>query len=83
MNQTASELLKRIESKSAVVGIVGLGYVGLPLSKALLESGYAVVGYDIDQRKIDGQRPCPEYNQNSVRFSPLRCSCIRPAPASR
>jgi UDP-N-acetyl-D-glucosamine dehydrogenase len=53
MNQTASDLLKRIESKSAIVGIVGLGYVGLPLSKALLESGYAVVGYDIDQRKID------------------------------
>ncbi|MEY4183216.1 MAG: hypothetical protein RLZZ217_1842 [Planctomycetota bacterium] len=53
MNQTASELLKRIESKSAVVGIVGLGYVGLPLSKALLEAGYPVIGYDIDQRKID------------------------------
>ena len=53
MNQTAADLLKRIESKTAVVGIVGLGYVGLPLSKALLEAGFPVVGYDIDQRKID------------------------------
>ena len=53
MNATATELLKKIESKTAVVGIVGLGYVGLPLSHACLKSGYKVVGFDIDQRKID------------------------------
>ncbi|MBM4114708.1 MAG: hypothetical protein FJ252_02385, partial [Phycisphaerae bacterium] len=53
MHHIASDLLKRIESKTAVIGIVGLGYVGLPLSKALLEAGFPVVGYDIDQRKID------------------------------
>ncbi|MFM8643094.1 MAG: nucleotide sugar dehydrogenase [Phycisphaerales bacterium] len=53
MNATATELLKKIESNTATVGIVGLGYVGLPLSHASLKAGYKVVGFDIDQRKID------------------------------
>src|SRR3954447_26491975 len=37
-----------------VVGIVGLGYVGLPLAVAFAEAGHEVVAVDIDQRKIDG-----------------------------
>ena len=49
----AGELMKKIESRTAKVGILGLGYVGLPLSKALLENGYRVIGFDVDQRKID------------------------------
>ena len=49
----ANQLMEKIESKTARVGIVGLGYVGLPLSKALLENGYSVIGFDVDQRKID------------------------------
>ena len=53
MNAIATELLQKIESKTATVGIVGLGYVGLPLSHACLKAGYKVVGFDIDQRKID------------------------------
>ena len=53
MNQLATELLKKIESKTATVGIVGLGYVGLPLSEACLRAGFKVVGFDIDRRKID------------------------------
>jgi UDP-N-acetyl-D-glucosamine dehydrogenase len=53
VNATAAELLKKIESKTATVGIVGLGYVGLPLAHACLKAGYKVVGFDIDQRKID------------------------------
>jgi len=53
MNAIATGLLKKIESKTATVGIVGLGYVGLPLSHACLKAGYKVVGFDIDQRKID------------------------------
>ncbi len=53
LSATAQALLNRIECRTAVIGIVGLGYVGLPLSKALLEGGYRVIGYDIDQQKID------------------------------
>ena len=52
-SKAAVELLEKFESKTARIGIVGLGYVGLPLSKALLENGYSVIGFDVDQRKID------------------------------
>ena len=46
-------LLERILSKEAVVGICGLGYVGLPLALAFGEKGFAVLGFDIDQRKVE------------------------------
>lgn len=49
----AAELLEKIESRSAVIGVVGLGYVGLPLTKALLDNQYSVIGFDIDTRKIE------------------------------
>jgi UDP-N-acetyl-D-glucosamine dehydrogenase len=61
MNATAAELLKKFESKSATIGIVGLGYVGLPLSHACLKAGYKVVGFDIDQRKIDNLKAGKPY----------------------
>jgi UDP-N-acetyl-D-glucosamine dehydrogenase len=46
-------LLEKIQSKEAVVGICGLGYVGLPLALTFGEKGFPVIGFDIDQRKID------------------------------
>ncbi len=49
---TLSELKKKVESRQAQIGIVGMGYVGLPL--ALLFSGerFAVTGFDIEERKV-------------------------------
>ena len=46
-------LLEKIRSRQAVVGICGLGYVGLPLALTFGETGFPVLGFDIDQRKID------------------------------
>jgi UDP-N-acetyl-D-glucosamine dehydrogenase len=46
-------LLSKIQTKDAVVGICGLGYVGLPLALTFGEKGFPVIGFDIDQRKID------------------------------
>ena len=46
-------LLDKIASKKAVVGIVGLGYVGLPLMLRFAEVGYRVLGFDIDQGKVN------------------------------
>ena len=46
------ELLKKIEDNSAIVGIIGLGYVGLPLGLEFAAKGYKVIGFDIDERKI-------------------------------
>lgn len=49
----ANSLSQLIGTRNALVGIVGLGYVGLPLMKAFVESGFRVVGFDVDQTKID------------------------------
>jgi UDP-N-acetyl-D-glucosamine dehydrogenase len=45
-------LLERIRAKTATVGIVGLGYVGLPLARAFAECGVRVLGFDIDAAKV-------------------------------
>jgi UDP-N-acetyl-D-glucosamine dehydrogenase len=42
-----------LQSKNAVIGVVGLGYVGLPLMLRYIEVGYKVIGFDIDQSKVD------------------------------
>jgi UDP-N-acetyl-D-glucosamine dehydrogenase len=44
---------KRIESRTAKVGIVGMGYVGLPLALLYSEQKFAVTGFDIDRKKVD------------------------------
>jgi UDP-N-acetyl-D-glucosamine dehydrogenase len=51
--QMKSQLIDKLTSKKAVIGIVGLGYVGLPLMLRYCEVGYRVVGFDIDQTKIE------------------------------
>ena len=47
------QILSRIEDKSAVIGIIGLGYVGLPLLLRFTEVGYRVLGFDTDRTKIE------------------------------
>lgn len=46
------QFLERIEQRSAVIGILGLGYVGLPLYNRFAEVGFRVVGFDVDPHKI-------------------------------
>ncbi len=46
------DLIKKIENKSLVVGVIGLGYVGLPLCDVFLRNGIKVIGFDIDKEKI-------------------------------
>ncbi|RYG88093.1 MAG: nucleotide sugar dehydrogenase [Alphaproteobacteria bacterium] len=48
-----NELVEKLRSKRAVIGIVGLGYVGLPLVLRYSEIGYRVIGFDIDSSKVD------------------------------
>lgn len=47
-----SEFLKKIESRKAKIGVVGLGYVGLPLTMEFVKAGFNVLGLDIDDEKI-------------------------------
>lgn len=46
------QLITRLEDKTAVIGIIGLGYVGLPLLLGFIEAGYRVLGFDTDKDKI-------------------------------
>ncbi len=48
-----SNLLTKINTKTAVVGIIGMGYVGLPLALTFAEKGFHVIGFDIDQSKVE------------------------------
>lgn len=46
-------LLKKIRDKEIVVGVVGLGYVGLPLAVEKAKAGYKTIGFDIRQKKVE------------------------------
>ncbi|MBN2294213.1 MAG: nucleotide sugar dehydrogenase [Pirellulales bacterium] len=50
MNKTLQEA---VANKSAIIGIVGLGYVGLPLVRAFVGAGFRTMGFDVDQKKVD------------------------------
>jgi UDP-N-acetyl-D-glucosamine dehydrogenase len=49
----AQDRFERLETRTANVGVIGLGYVGLPLSLLLSEAGFQVTGFDIDAKKVD------------------------------
>ncbi|QNI32962.1 nucleotide sugar dehydrogenase [Alloacidobacterium dinghuense] len=48
----AAQFTQKVENRSARIGIIGMGYVGLPLSLLLSEERFAVTGFDIDTRKV-------------------------------
>lgn len=49
----AESLAQSLQSKTAKVGIVGLGYVGLPLLNAFIQAGFETIGFDVDISKVD------------------------------
>jgi UDP-N-acetyl-D-glucosamine dehydrogenase len=61
MTPIASRLLEQITSRRARVGVVGLGYVGLPLITEFARSGFVSVGIDVDARKIAAIRAGTSY----------------------
>ena len=52
VNPHHAALLSKIESGTVRVGIIGLGYVGLPLARAFTDRGIAVLGFDVDPVKV-------------------------------
>lgn len=52
-SQAVQPLLDSIENRTATVGVIGLGYVGLPLVLLFCESGFRVVGFDVDTKKTE------------------------------
>jgi UDP-N-acetyl-D-glucosamine dehydrogenase len=53
VSAAAAGLEQAIRQKSALVGVVGLGYVGLPLIRAFVGAGFRTIGFDVDQGKVD------------------------------
>ncbi len=56
MASSKQTLINKLKDRTAKVGILGLGYVGLPLAVVFAEAGYSVTGIDPDQRKVDSLR---------------------------
>jgi len=52
VEKRALDLEKRIKDRKACIGVIGLGYVGLPLVKTFLKAGFKVIGFDVDQKKV-------------------------------
>ena len=50
---TLAEWTARVDARKTRIGIIGLGYVGLPLTLLFMEAGFSVTGFDIDQHKVD------------------------------
>ena len=70
----AQELKQRIESRTARVGIIGLGYVGLPLALLFSEKSIPVTGFDIDEAKVKTLNSGGSY---IVRISPTEIARAR------
>ena len=52
MNALATSLIEHLNQRTATIAIVGMGYVGLPLAKAMHEAGFQVIGFDIDPQMV-------------------------------
>lgn len=53
MPTVASQLEQALHEHTATIGVVGLGYVGLPLVRALVDAGYSAMGFDVDPAKVE------------------------------
>ena len=51
--EVADALRRRIEAREALVGVAGLGYIGLPIAGAMVEAGFAVLGFDVDRARVE------------------------------
>jgi len=61
MNAAMTTLLSRIQSRAARVGVIGQGYVGLPLALVFREAGFPVIGFDVDPKKVEAIRRGDSY----------------------
>ena len=67
-------LLRKLEERSALIGVVGLGYVGLPLALRFAEVGYPVLGFDIDNAKVEALGQGRSYIEHIRLHKPLKAT---------
>mgnify|MGYP000864365043 CR=1 FL=1 len=53
MSQLRDELIEKLKNRKAKLGVVGLGYVGLPLAVEKAKAGYEVIGFDVQNKKVE------------------------------
>lgn len=61
MSDLAGALVRRLESRQATVGVIGLGYVGLPVAVAFANEGFSVIGVDANPEKVAALRSGSSY----------------------
>lgn len=61
---TKEALIEKLKNKTAKIGILGMGYVGMPLAVVFAEKGFSVLGIDPDQRKVDTFKKGVSYIQD-------------------
>lgn len=71
-----TSLLKKIQTRQAVIGIFGLGYVGLPLAIRFSEAGFQVIGFDIDEEKTSAINHGRSYIK-TIDSSTVQAACGR------
>jgi UDP-N-acetyl-D-glucosamine dehydrogenase len=73
MSSKKQELLKKINDRSALVSVVGMGYVGLPLAVEFAEAGFSVLALDVDAKKVESLNKGESYIDDiaTVRLKPL------------
>ena len=59
-----SLLLEKIKSKQACLGVIGLGYVGLPLAVDMAEAGFDTIGFDVKEAKLELIKKGCSYNSD-------------------
>ena len=80
-------LKERFEDGSAVLGVVGLGYVGLPLAVEMAKAGHRVIGFDVSAEKADlvnaGESYIPDVPTDELAALVERRAASRRRPTSR
>lgn len=61
MSDEARSLIRKIEAREARIGVVGLGYVGLPLAVEFAKAGFSVVGFEVSERKVEAVNRARSY----------------------
>ena len=74
--ESGQRLAARIMDRSAHIGVVGMGYVGLPLAQAMAQQGFPVTGFDVDTTKVEALNAGRSYIQHipSETISTIRTS---------
>ena len=62
------EIIQKLSNRNATIGIIGLGYIGLPLVHRFSSEGYKVIGIDISKEKVDSLNEGENYIQHLPEF---------------